>query len=190
MDSGAVIETLQRGFHEAKIRQRESRLSVSGQSVIIERSRVSDDDRGASSTSRSNGRPSSTSRSTSRTCTSTLSASRPRPTESMTCRPRSPAAERGVPRRTSPSLCGSFYLQTLIDAVPISTPTSFVLPHDASKPTHTKACRKNCGIRGPPIAKKPGTRRPAPRHNGTESETAEDSPHAPPRQRAAPFSHK
>ena len=35
MDSGAVVETLQKVFHEAKIRQRECALSVSGQSVII-----------------------------------------------------------------------------------------------------------------------------------------------------------
>src|SRR6187401_212099 len=35
MDSGAVIETLQKVFHDAKIRQKECALSVSGQSVII-----------------------------------------------------------------------------------------------------------------------------------------------------------
>ncbi len=35
MDAGAVIETLQRVFSEAKIRQKECALSVSGQSVII-----------------------------------------------------------------------------------------------------------------------------------------------------------
>ena len=35
MDQGAVIESLQRVFHDAKIRQKECALSVSGQSVII-----------------------------------------------------------------------------------------------------------------------------------------------------------
>jgi type IV pilus assembly protein PilM len=35
MDSGAVVETLQKVFHDAKIRQKECALSVSGQSVII-----------------------------------------------------------------------------------------------------------------------------------------------------------
>ncbi|MEO7032452.1 MAG: type IV pilus assembly protein PilM [Polyangiaceae bacterium] len=35
MDAGAVIETLQKVFHDAKIRQKECALSVSGQSVII-----------------------------------------------------------------------------------------------------------------------------------------------------------
>jgi len=35
MDSGAVIEALQKVFHDAKIRQKECALSVSGQSVII-----------------------------------------------------------------------------------------------------------------------------------------------------------
>ncbi len=35
MDSGAVTETLQKVFHDAKIRQKECALSVSGQSVII-----------------------------------------------------------------------------------------------------------------------------------------------------------
>jgi type IV pilus assembly protein PilM len=35
MDSGAVVEALQKVFHDAKIRQRECALSVSGQSVII-----------------------------------------------------------------------------------------------------------------------------------------------------------
>ncbi len=35
MDSGAVIEALQRVFHNAHIRQRECAISVSGQSVII-----------------------------------------------------------------------------------------------------------------------------------------------------------
>jgi type IV pilus assembly protein PilM len=35
MDSGAVVEALQRVFHDAKIRQKECALSVSGQSVII-----------------------------------------------------------------------------------------------------------------------------------------------------------
>jgi len=35
MDSGAVVEALQKVFHDAKIRQKECALSVSGQSVII-----------------------------------------------------------------------------------------------------------------------------------------------------------
>jgi len=35
MDSAAVVETLQKVFHDAKIRQKECALSVSGQSVII-----------------------------------------------------------------------------------------------------------------------------------------------------------
>ncbi len=35
MDSGNVVETLQRVFHDAKIRQKECAISVSGQSVII-----------------------------------------------------------------------------------------------------------------------------------------------------------
>ena len=35
MDAGAVVETLQKVFHDAKIRQKECALSVSGQSVII-----------------------------------------------------------------------------------------------------------------------------------------------------------
>ncbi|MBX3128217.1 MAG: type IV pilus assembly protein PilM [Polyangiaceae bacterium] len=35
MDSGVVIETLQRVFHNAKIRQKECAISVSGQTVII-----------------------------------------------------------------------------------------------------------------------------------------------------------
>src|SRR5687768_18615890 len=35
MDQGAVIEALQRVFSEAKIRQRECAISVSGQAVII-----------------------------------------------------------------------------------------------------------------------------------------------------------
>jgi type IV pilus assembly protein PilM len=35
MDAGMVVESLQRVFHDAKIRQREIGLSVSGQSVII-----------------------------------------------------------------------------------------------------------------------------------------------------------
>ena len=40
MDSGAVIETLQKVFHDAKIRQKECALSVSGQSVIIRKLKV------------------------------------------------------------------------------------------------------------------------------------------------------
>jgi len=35
IDAGAVVETLQKVFHDAKIRQKECALSVSGQSVII-----------------------------------------------------------------------------------------------------------------------------------------------------------
>ena len=35
MDAGAVVEALQKVFHDAKIRQKECALSVSGQSVII-----------------------------------------------------------------------------------------------------------------------------------------------------------
>jgi type IV pilus assembly protein PilM len=35
MDAGAVVEALQRVFHDAKIRQKECAVSVSGQSVII-----------------------------------------------------------------------------------------------------------------------------------------------------------
>jgi type IV pilus assembly protein PilM len=35
MDAGIVVETLQRVFHEAKIKQKEIALSVSGQSVIL-----------------------------------------------------------------------------------------------------------------------------------------------------------
>src|SRR6187431_2033757 len=35
MDSGAVVEALQKVFHDAKIKQKECALSVSGQSVII-----------------------------------------------------------------------------------------------------------------------------------------------------------
>ena len=35
MDASAVTETLARVFHDAKIRQKECALSVSGQSVIV-----------------------------------------------------------------------------------------------------------------------------------------------------------
>ncbi len=53
--------------------------------------------------------------------------------------------QRGVARRTSPSpFRVSFTWQTLIDAVPMSTPTKFrpspMMP--LGKPTHTNACRK------------------------------------------------
>src|SRR6478752_4188310 len=70
MDSGAVVETLQKVFHDAKIRQKECALSVSGQSVIIRKITVPMMTE-AELEEQISGRPSSTSRSTSRTCTST-----------------------------------------------------------------------------------------------------------------------
>ena len=71
MDSGAVIDAIQRLFQRQKIKTTDVATSVSGNAVIVKKISLPADERRRSWPSRSTGRPSSTSRSTSRTSPST-----------------------------------------------------------------------------------------------------------------------